>query len=134
VALVRRYVRDHPGTDVVAVMAAYNPVFERAGMSRTTDSHVPAPKGLLAAMRGVGMDASRWHERAYCTSLMASEDARRALADFASHATNLVCPGGKRPPVDEIAKHIANDQATAGRVLWGLRERRLAKFVHKENP
>jgi hypothetical protein len=36
--------------------------------------------------------------------------------------------------VDEIAKHIANDQVTAGRVLWGLRERRLAKFVHKENP
>lgn len=129
VALVRRYITDYPSADVVAVMAAYNPVFERAGMARTTDSVVSAPAGLRAAMESIGMDTRRWHERGYCQSVMANPTSRITLATFANHATHLLAPGGQRLSVPDIMSKIAFDAVTAGRVLWSLRERRLAKFV-----
>ena len=129
VALVRRYITDYPGADVVAVMASYNPVFAHAGMTQVGDSVVTAPKGLKTTMTSAGVDLSRWHEKSYCQSVMASVSLREQLSNFAPHSSHLVCPGGQRLSVEDIAAKIKTDQVTAGRVLWGLRERRLAKFT-----
>lgn len=129
VALVKKYIADFPGADVVAVMASYNPVFERAGMSRVGDSVAPSPKGLRSAMVALGFDSGRWHEKSYCHSFMQEPSARESLAAFSGHATRLICPGGKRLDSDGVADKIRIDQATAGRVLWSLRDRRLAKFT-----
>lgn len=129
VALVSRYIKDYPNSDVVAVMAAFNPVFEKAGMNRVEDSVIKSPKNLKKVLKDSGMNVNRWHEKRYCHEIMSSNHMRILLSDFAGFATHLVCPGGKNLTAEEVKKKITNDRVTASRVLWGLRERRLAKFV-----
>ena len=45
-AMVKKYIADYPDTDVIAAMALYNPIFEKAGMTRVNDSSVKSPAGL----------------------------------------------------------------------------------------
>jgi hypothetical protein len=50
------------------------------------------------------------------------------VSGFANYANTLVAPGGKRLSAEDIAVKILAEQVTAGRVLWGLRPRRMAKY------
>lgn len=126
---VRKYLEDFPDTDVVAAMARFSGVFEAAGMERAGDSVQRPPAGLLKSL--VGFDSARWHSLEYCTNFMGSRDARSALSRFSKHCTKLIQPGGRHLTTDEIARYVREDVRTAGRVLWWLRPRRYAKYVHK---
>lgn len=44
--MVEKYISDYPNTDVIAAMALYNKVFEKAGMIRIDDSKILSPKGM----------------------------------------------------------------------------------------
>lgn len=130
VALVRKYLADYPDTDVVAAMALFNPIFGVAGMERTTDSVVKSPHGLAKEISQNGFEISRWHDRSYCSTKCADPDFRAIVAKYSKHASDLVCPGGKKLTNEEICKKILDDEVTAGRVLFGLRDKRMAKYVN----
>jgi ABC-type ATPase with predicted acetyltransferase domain len=129
VQLVRTYISRFPKTDVVAAMAHYNPIFERAGMVRVKDVVVRPPTGLAKDLDSVGFDKAKWFEKSYCDSQGASLQVRELVSKYAGKATHLVAPGGRRPSLEEVAEKIVKDPTTAGRVLWGLRPRSMAKYV-----
>ena len=129
--LVRRYLEDFPDTDVVASMARFSSVFESAGMERAKDSIQMAPMGLQRALEPFGFDAGKWHSIDECRALMQDDGARHALSRFSSRCTKLMQPGGEHLTASEIAERIVADPEQAGRILWWLRPRRYAKYVHK---
>ena len=132
--LVERYLRDFPDTDVVASMALYNPIFEHAGMTRVDDVRVDPPSGLRADLKELGFDFGRWHDRSYLAQFCESDDARMALSKYASKAGMTVVPGGVRLGEQAIAKKIATEPQTAKRVLFSMRPRTMAKYVHEHAP
>jgi ABC-type ATPase with predicted acetyltransferase domain len=127
--LVRTYISRFPKTDVVAAMAHYNPVFERAGMVKAKDVVVRPPAGLAKDLADLGFEKSKWFEKSYCDAQAVSLAIREAVSRHANKAGNLVAPGGKRPSTAEVAEKIVTDPKTAGRVLWGFRPRTMAKYV-----
>lgn len=127
-ALVSKYIKDFPNTDVLATMGRFNPVFERAGMVRIPDSVYSAPKKLKALLSENGFDTTRWHDKAYCVEECGRAEIREIVARFAGKAHDLICPGGKYLTQDELAEKIRTSDATAGRVLFNLRDRTLAKY------
>lgn len=131
VAIVQKYINDFPGADVVASMALYNPVFEKAGMLRCDDSIVKSPSGMKKKLKEHGFDTSKWHSKRYCKEYCASPCNRKVVAFYSKNATHLVCPGGKYLEASEIKRYIEEDETTASRVLWGLRDRRMAKYQAK---
>lgn len=131
VALVRKYLLDFPDTDVVAAMALFNPVFGVAGMERAEDSVVKSPPGLAKEISQNGFDLSIWHDRHYCTQKCKELTLRELVSKYAKYASDLVCPGGEKLTVEEIRVKILDDPITAGRVLFGLRDRRMAKYINK---
>lgn len=131
VAIVQKYISDFPGADVVASMALYNPVFEKAGMSRCDDSVVKSPSGMKKELKEHGFDITRWHSKKYCREYCSSPNNRKVVANYSKNATHLVCPGGKYLTTEEIEQYIEEDEITASRVLWGLRDRRMAKYQAK---
>lgn len=128
-SIVKKYISDYPNSDVVAAMGRINPVFEKAGMKRVDDSVIKPPAGLLKSMKKLGFDNKKWFSKNYCCEFCKDKSAREELSRFAGNATHLVCPGGKYLSNEEIAQKILEDSATAGRVLYGLREHRMAKYV-----
>lgn len=128
-SMVQRYLHDYKNVDVVASMAKFNPVFEKAGMVRAPDSKVQSPSGLKTELQKNGFDASAWFSKSYCDEFMSSAENRVLLSNFAKYATNLVQPGGAHLTEKEVADKILQDNTTAGRVLYGLRDRTLAKYV-----
>lgn len=132
--LVERYLRDFPDTDVVASMAMYNPIFERAGMTRVKDVEVKPPSGLKADLKALDFDFDRWYDKDYLLSFCESQDARDAIAKHANKAGSIVVPGGARLDEGSIARKIASEPTTAKRVLFAMRPRTMAKYVHDFAP
>lgn len=127
--MVQKYLQEQPTADVVAAMARWNPVFERAGMVPAGVTKLKPPKGLEEGLRALTtFDFEQWHSRDACEKWCASEKNREFIARFASHATSLVAPGGKRLSAEEIAEKIRNEEHTAGRVLWRFRPQEMVKF------
>ena len=131
--MVKRYIQDFPDTDVVASMALYNKVFEKAGMIRVRDSIISSPRGLKKELIHLGFNIDNWHDRNYCFDFCGDETVRNAIANYADKCTTLVRPGGKKISVSDIADIIANDKQTCGRVLYQLRDRKMAKYIAKES-
>lgn len=127
--LVERYLQTHPTADVVASMAKYNPVFEKAGMKRVENSRINSPPKIRKILKGAGFDDSKWFSKTYCSEFMESTKNREILLDYAKTASFMVCPGGKYLDIEEVEDKIMNDESTAGRVLWGFRPREMAKYV-----
>jgi ABC-type lipoprotein export system ATPase subunit/GNAT superfamily N-acetyltransferase len=127
--MVQRYLQDYKNVDVVASMARFNPVFERAGMLRVPDSKVHSPSGLKTELQKMGFDTQSWFSKTYCDEFMDKPEHRELLSKFAKYATNLVQPGGAHLTLEEVSAKIVQDSTTAGRVLYGLRDRTLAKYV-----
>lgn len=129
--LVRAYISRFPKTDVVAAMAHFNPIFEKAGMAQVGDVVVRPPVGLAKDLDSCGFDKTKWFEKSYCDKATTNLELRSVLSGYAKNSGHLVAPGGKRLSTEDVAEKIINDPKTAGRVLWGLRPRKMAKYVVK---
>ena len=131
--LVQRYLKDFPDTDVIASMAMYNPIFERAGMTRIDDVDVKPPSGLMSDLKQAGFDFSKWHDKDYLQKFCMNSGVRESLSKYANKAGSIVIPGGVRIDEKEIAQKIIAEPQTAKRVLFGLRPRKMAKYVNDNN-
>lgn len=127
--MVEKYISDYPNTDVIAAMALYNKVFEKAGMIRIDDSKILSPKGMRKKLEDLGFDIHNWHDRNYCLEFSEDKKVREIISGYADKCTTLVRPGGKKVSIDEIANIIKNDKQTCGRILYQLRDRTMAKYV-----
>lgn len=127
--LVKKYISDFDSVDVIAAMGLINPVFERAGMTRVENSIVKPPSGLEKDLVKLKLDTSLWGSHSWCNEVCSNDNVRTVLVKYAKFASDLVCPGGKYLAVEDIAKKIQSDKVTAGRVLYGLRPRQLAKYI-----
>ena len=130
--LVKKYIHDYPLTEVIAVMAKYNPVFEKAGMIRVEDSIVKSPPNLKKKLKEIVFNESRWHNKEYCNEVMKSYDNRTLLSEFSKYAKKYVQPGGRQLSEEEIAQQIVQDEVTAGRVLYLFRDKEYAKYKTNE--
>lgn len=131
-AIVKKYIDDYPLTEVIAVMAKYNPVFERAGMLQVDDSIVKSPPRLKTALKETNFDFSKWHDINYCNQAADNKQLRKIISKFSKYAKKYVQPGGRHLDEKEIAQKIVSEPYTAGRVLWQFREKRYAKYVTRE--
>lgn len=127
--IIRKYLDDFDDVDVVAAMGLINPVFEKAGMTRTNNSIIKSPKGLEKDLLSLGLDITLWSSPSWCYEVCDNEQVRDIVAKYARNASDLVCPGGKYLEVEEISHKIKTEVTTAGRVLYGLRRRELAKYI-----
>jgi ABC-type ATPase with predicted acetyltransferase domain len=131
--LIGDYMRLHPDCDTVAAMARFNPVFERAGMTRVKDVIITPPSQL----KSIPLTSLQWASKQACFDLMAEEKYRVLVAPFAS--TQYVNPGGSlngnKDRKTALSVLVKTNQSAAAAVLWGLRPRTMAKYVgpkHKE--
>lgn len=130
--IVGRYLEKEPAADVVAQMAKYNPVFEKAGMHRVDDSVVKPPSGLTTDLKNAGFDVDRWYDEGYCREFMGDAPNRETLSGYSSQVSHLVTPGGENLDEERVAEKIRSEPHTAGRVLWNVRKKRMAKYVGPE--
>lgn len=130
--IVEHYLDMEPSADVVAQMAKFNPVFKKAGMERLDNSVVKPPSGLTTDLKSAGFDTDKWYDKEYCKEFMSEKENRRVIADYASELSNYVTPGGKNLENDEVENKLLSEDYTAGRVLWNVRKKELAKFVGPE--
>jgi len=126
-ALVRRYLRRFPRADTLAVMADFNPVFERAGMTRRRDvrSHSNIRPEQLP-----DFDPAYWSDRAYCRDWASKAEHRQALA---SQFRDSRCGQLRQNHVREsdraaLVARISNDPIYAGDQLWKIRPMRIPRF------
>lgn len=131
VAIVKKYIREYSNVDVIASMGLYNPVFAKAGMIRVDDSVIKSPSGLKKELQQLGFDISRWYSKSYCSEFCENVENRIFLAKYSNHATHLVQPGGKHLSIEDIEARIIDSDITASRVLFGLRDRTMAKYISK---
>lgn len=127
--IVKEYLTKHPTADVVAVMAHYNPVFEKAGMKRLPNSKYEPPAKLKSRLKEVGFDVKNWHNRDYCLDFMNKDSNRKILLEFLKQISFLVCSGGVYHTDEELTKKIIHSEKISGRVLWNLRPKEYAKFI-----
>lgn len=127
--IVEDYLEERPEADTVAAMARFNPVFEKAGMTRVEDSEVKPPTGLTTDLKAEGFDKDQWYSKSYCIDFMQDSDNRDLLAEYAEELSYFVSPGGEYLEDDEVQEKIENDAELAGRVLWNVRPKTMAKFV-----
>lgn len=129
VELVKFYLRDNPTADVVASMAMYNPVFEHAGMKRVKDSEIKPPSGLYSKIKEYGFDKNKWYSKTYCLEFCKDDKVRRKISEYSKKAGYLVTPAGEYLSDEDVKSKILNEVKTCGRVLWGFRPRKMAKFM-----
>lgn len=130
--LTEAYLKHFPMTEVIAVMAKYNPVFEKAGMVRVDDSVIKPPTGIKRELKTQGFSFDKWHSKEYCEEWCTLEENRQSVSLFAKYANKIVQPGGKKLSVEEISTYIRKEPKTAARVLYQLRPKSYAKFKTKE--
>ena len=129
--LIHEYLSLHPDCDVVAAMARFNPVFEKAGMRRVEDVVILPPKEL----KQIPLTPLEWSSKKACLALMADTKYRELVVPFAS--SQYVNPGGSlngsKNRKEELIFLARENQQAAAAVLWGLRPRTMAKFVGPEH-
>lgn len=126
--MVQKYIKDYPNTDVVASMALYNPIFEKAGMTRVKDVEIKSPNGLRKKLAEFEFKENKWNDKKYLSDFCKNKDVRNMLSSFSGKATSLVCPAGHYLTDAEIKEKIQNEVFTASRVLFGFRYRKMAKY------
>lgn len=130
--IVKTFLKDYPNTDVVATMALFNPVFERAGMKRVEDTKIVPPKELETQLLSHDFDISKWGKKEYLREYCEDRKVRELLSNYSQKATHIVVPAGAYLSDEEIKTKILYEPQTASRVLFGLRPRTMAKYVNKE--
>lgn len=132
-AIIKRYLQDFDNVDAIAAMGLINPVFEKSGMTRVENSVITPPRKLENDLRLLGLDTSLWDSPSWCFRVCQNSDVRNVVAKYANFAGSLIRPGGAKLSVQDMSIKISNDATTAGRVLFGLRKREMAKYVWKKN-
>lgn len=131
VHLVKEYLKEFPTADTIAAMAKYNPVFEKAGMIRMKDSVNEPDKKLKDELKKRNFCFNKWYDKTYCTTFMGEESNRKMLMKFSEKFGLFVQPGGKKLTDKEIKLKIKKEKFTAGRLLWIVRPKVMAKFKGK---
>src|SRR5699024_4267982 len=114
--------------DTLAAMAKYNPVFERAGMTRVEDVKVSPPAGIKRGLKEREFNFELWGSIEECELFCSDASNRVFLSKFSKHANKLIQPGGRAVSDEERSKIIKDDVRSASRVLWSFRERTMAKY------
>ena len=117
--------------DTLAAMAKYNPVFERAGMTRVEDVKVSPPAGLKRGLKEKRFNFDLWGSIDECEVFCSDVSNREFLSKFSKYANKLIQPGGRKVSDEERSQIIKEDARTAGRILWSFRERTMAKYEAK---
>ena len=81
-------------------------------------------------MEQLGFDKTKWHDRTYLKRLCGKEEVRKVISEYSNKASHIVCPAGEYLEECKIKEKIINEVQTASRVLFGLRNRTMAKFVN----
>jgi len=132
VMLVEHYAMMHPTVDVVASMALFNPVFEKAGLVRQKDSVYNPPAKLKKDLIAHGFDVKQWHSKNYCTKfIIKNQKHRELLTEHSKSIAYLVCPGGKYLKNEDVKSILRGNEILAGRVLWNIRPKKLGKFKNE---
>src|SRR5699024_2443718 len=80
-ALIRECIRvSDVKIDTLAAMAKYNPVFERAGMTRVEDVKVSPPSGLKGGLKERGFNFDSWGNIEECELFCSVESNREFLS------------------------------------------------------
>lgn len=114
--------------DTLAAMAKYNPVFEKAGMTRVEDVKISPPAGLKKGLKERNFNFDLWGSIDECEKFCSDASNREFLSKFSKYTNKLIQPGGRAISDEERSQIIKEDIRTAGRVLWSFRERTMAKY------
>lgn len=131
VHLVKEYLKENPTADTIAAMAKYNPIFEKAGMIRVKDVINEPDKQLKKDLEKTKFNFNKWYDKNYCTKFMEEEKNRKILVKYSDKFGIFVQPGGKKLTDKEIKQKIKKEKFTAGRLLWIVRPKVMAKFKGK---
>lgn len=126
--MIKKYLNDFKNVDVVASMALYNPVFEKANMIRVEDSINECDYKIKKDLSENGFDFKKWYDRSYCELFCKEEKNRILLSKYSSKFTHLIQPGGKKFSEEEVSNKLREDYVSCGRVLFHIRDKRMAKY------
>jgi len=129
VKLIKYYKEQNPTVDVVASMARFNPVFEKAGLNRVNDVQITVDSKLKKDLMSNNFDIKQWYKKSYCLQFMQDKKNREVLAKYSKKIGYLVCPGGKYLEENEIKEKLITTAKLSGRVLWNIRPKKMAKFI-----
>lgn len=124
-----KYARLNKVTKVSAVSAIgmFNPFFHRAGMNRKDDYVVKPNPELTKNLKRYDFDFKKWFSKAYCIEFCRNEEMRKVVSKIATPTNRLS---------SELDLNIARikwltlkNKLHAGRYLWNLRPKVLAKYI-----
>lgn len=128
-SMVKKYLNDFDNVDVVASMALYNPVFEKANMIRVNDSVSECDYKIKKDLFEAKFDFEKWYDRDYCEDFCKEYKNRILLSKYSNKFTHLIQPGGKKMSEEEISNKLNEDYISCGRVLFHIRDKRMAKYI-----
>lgn len=134
--LVKQYLKfcEKNGIKFVSTVSAlglFNPFFEKAGMTRCSNYEVKPKTDFINKLKNTTFDMDKWFSKDYCVSSCQSVNIRKIVATKAEGSIRVLNPGGKKMTIPEAKKMILSESLHAGRYLWTLRPRTLAKFITK---
>jgi ABC-type lipoprotein export system ATPase subunit/GNAT superfamily N-acetyltransferase len=115
----------------VSALGMFNPFFEKGGMDRKKDYAVTPPMDFVNKLLKLGFDKDKWYSKDYCVEICKNQEIRNIVASLAKGAIRIVNPGGRKINVNEAKSMILSDESHAGRYLWTLRPRILARYEKK---
>jgi hypothetical protein len=93
------------------------------------DNYEVKPKNeFLKQLEYTGFNVDKWFSKDYCVLACGNGALRNVVAKKASSAIRIINPGGRKMTSDEAEEMIMNEHSHAGRFLWTLRPRILAKY------
>lgn len=128
--LIRAYMTLRPDSFTIAAMAQFNPVFERAGMTRVKDVEIKPPSFL----KSIPLTPAQWANKDECRTLL-QQPKYKALVLL--HADKLglntrhngVNPGEPNSPYANMAALFEANPEAAVMALWRVRPHKMAKYV-----
>ncbi len=111
-----------------SALGMFNPFFEKAGMDKCENYIVKPSDDFVKQLGYVNFNADKWFSKDYCVLACANGALRNIISKKASGAIRVINPGGKKMTIDEARDMILNEPSHAGRYLWTLRPRILAKY------
>lgn len=112
----------------VSALGMFNPFFELAGMVKCKNYEIKPKSDFTKQLIKNGFNVDMWFSKDYCVYSCESQNIRDVVATLAKGAIRVINPGGKKLTEDEEKQFITTDASHAGRYLWTLRPRVLAKY------
>lgn len=112
----------------VSALGLFNPFFEKAGMDKKDNYVVKQKADFVNKLTTKGFDTNKWFSKDYCVDICKKQEIRNIVASLAKGAIRVINPGGRKMSVNEAKHMILSDASHAGRYLWTLRPRTLARY------